>query len=69
MPNSKMYGRPKDRRALKDRRRGRTELSSAMTNRERSRREEQKQRTIAERVRYNLRRSNLKLTGELNSKV
>jgi hypothetical protein len=33
------------------------------------RREEQKQRTIAERLRYNLGRSNLKLTGELNSKV
>jgi RNA-directed DNA polymerase len=33
------------------------------------RREEQKQRTIDERLRYNLGRSNLKLTGELNSKV
>jgi hypothetical protein len=33
------------------------------------RREEEKQRTIDERLRYNLSRSNLKLTGELNSKV
>ena len=33
------------------------------------RREEQKQRTIEERLRYNLGRSNLKLTGELNSRV
>jgi len=33
------------------------------------RREEQKQRTIEERLRYNLGRSNLKLTGELESKV
>ena len=33
------------------------------------RREEQKQRTIEERLRYNLSRSNLKLTGELKSKV
>jgi len=33
------------------------------------RREEQKQRTIQERLRYNLGRSNLKLTGELESKV
>ena len=32
-------------------------------------REEQKQRTIEERLRYNLVRSNLKLTGELESKV
>jgi len=33
------------------------------------RRAEQKQRTIEERLRYNLGRSNLKLTGELESKV
>ncbi len=33
------------------------------------RREEQKQCTIEERLRYNLGRSNLKLTGELESKV
>ncbi len=33
------------------------------------RREEQKQRTIQERLRYNLGRSNPKLTGELESKV
>jgi len=33
------------------------------------RREEQKQRTIEERLRYNLGRSNLELTGELESKV
>jgi len=33
------------------------------------RREEQKQRTIEERLRYNRGRSNLKLTGELESKV
>lgn len=33
------------------------------------RREEQKQRTIEERLRYNLGRSNLKLTGELKSKA
>jgi putative transposase len=33
------------------------------------RREEQKQRTIQERLRYNLGRSNLKLTGELEPKV
>jgi len=33
------------------------------------RREEQKQRTIEQRLRYNLGRSNLKLTGELESKV
>ena len=33
------------------------------------RREEQKQRTIEERLRYNLGRSSLELTGELNSKV
>ena len=33
------------------------------------RREEQKQRTIQERLRYNLGRSNLQLTGDLNSKV
>ena len=33
------------------------------------RREEQKQRTIEERLRYNLGRSNLKLTGELEQKL
>jgi hypothetical protein len=33
------------------------------------RREEQKQRTIQERLRYNLGRSNLQLTGELEPKV
>ena len=33
------------------------------------RREEQKQRTIDERLRYNLGRCNLKLRGELKSKV
>jgi hypothetical protein len=33
------------------------------------RREEQKQRTIQERLRYNLGRSNAKLMGELESKV
>ena len=32
-------------------------------------REEQKQRTIQERLRYNLGRSNLELTGELESKL
>jgi putative transposase len=33
------------------------------------RRAEQKQRTIEQRLRYNLGRCNLKLTGELNSKL
>lgn len=33
------------------------------------RREEQKQRTIQERLRYNLGRSNVELTGELDLKV